>query len=141
MRSQKIRAVSPDGIVSTVAAPSYRGASDRDSPDSTSTDSASSLQQEVFLQNPVSLTLDDDGRIYVAELTGGIISAFSPGESPRRVAGEPAGQGSGGGGVLNVAIPAPLSLALDAAGNLYVLNVSGELWQLGDGSGVVGGES
>ena len=47
----------------------------------------------------------------------------------------------GGGGVLNVAIPAPLSLALDAAGNLYVLNVSGELWQLGDGSGVVGGES
>jgi hypothetical protein len=137
MRSQKIRAVSTDGIISTVAPPRYQGLSE---PDSTSADSTSSVQQEVFLQNPISLTLDDEDRIYVAELTGGIISAFAPGESPRRVVGDPAGQGSSGGDALDLAIPAPLSLALDVAGNLYVLNVSGELWQLGDGSGVVGAE-
>lgn len=137
-RSQKIRAVAPNGTIRTVAGPSYVVPIEPAPAEAKEGEEPAPTERTVFLENPISLILDSEGRVYFAELTGGIVSAFAPGDDPRPVAGDPAGQGSSGDGALEVAIPAPLALALDSAGNLYVLNTSGELWQVGDGSGVVG---
>ncbi len=138
MRAQKIRAVAPDGTISTVAGPSYTVAIEPAEVEEGEEEGEPATERTVFLENPISLIVDSESRVYFAELTGGVVSAVVTGEAPRPVAGDPAGQGRSGDGALEVAIPAPLALDLDLAGNLYVLNTSGELWQLGDGSGVVG---
>ena len=138
-RAQRIRVVGGDGMVGTVAEPSYvvpvepvepkegDGESDEEQP----------TERDVFLSNPLALIVDREGRVYFVELTGGVVTMVAPGELPRPVAGDPAGRGQSGDGALEVAIPAPIALDLDAGGNLYVLNTSGDLWQLGDGGGAI----
>ncbi len=139
-RGQKIRAVAPDGTIRTVAGPSYVVPIEPPEAAAGDEEEVRETERTVFLATPISLIVDGDGRVYFAELTGGIVSAFAPGDDPRPVAGDPAGQGGSGDSALAVAIPAPLALDLDSAGNLYVLNTAGELWQVGDGSGTVGAE-
>ncbi len=139
-RGQKIRAVVPDGTIWTVAGPSYAVPIEPALAATGDEGEKSETERTVFLATPISLIVDSVDRIYFAELTGGIVSAFAPDDDPRPVAGDPAGQGVSGDSALAVAIPAPLALDLDSVGNLYVLNTAGELWQVGDGNGVVGTE-
>ena len=141
-RAQKIRVVGMGGLLATVAGPSYlvpiepvegEGAEEGDE----EAEADQPTEETIFLLTPVALTVDGEGRVYFVELTGGMVTMAIPGVTPRPVAGDPAGRGSSGAGALEVAIPAPIALDLDAGGNLYVLNTSGELWQIGDGGGVV----
>ncbi|HJN40191.1 MAG TPA: hypothetical protein QGH28_08445, partial [Chloroflexota bacterium] len=137
-RAQKIRVIGQGGVLTTIAGPSYtvpiepvEGEEGEEPAEDQPT------EEIILLLTPVALTVDGEGRVYFVELTGGVVTMVIPGVTPRVVAGDPAGQAGSGAGALEVAIPAPISLDLDAAGNLYVLNTSGELWQIGDGGGVV----
>ncbi len=137
-RAQKIRVVGQGGLLTTIAGPSYTVPIEPDEGEEGEEPAEDQLTEEtILLLTPVALTVDGEGRVYFVELTGGVVTMVIPGVTPRVVAGDPAGQAGSGAGALEVAIPAPISLDLDAAGNLYVLNTSGELWQIGDGGGAV----
>ena len=137
-RAQKIRVVHTSGLLGTVAGPSYVVPIESVAAEKGEEPAEDQPTGETIpLLTPVALTVDGEGRVYFVELTGGVVTMVIPGATPRVVAGDPAGQAGSGAGALEVAIPAPIALDLDAGGNLYVLNTSGELWQIGNGGGAV----
>ncbi len=118
-RAGKIRVVSQSGVVTTLAGP---GAVDGE---------FEGPLDEVRVQDPISITTDADGNVYLAQLTAGLVSRIGPNGAVSIVTGNPAGTGVSGDSALDVAIPAPLVIELDGRGNLYVLESAGLLWRAG----------
>ena len=85
--------------------------------------------EEVRVQDPISLASDAEGNVYLAQLTAGLVSKIGPNGAVTIVVGNPVGTGISGDSALDVAIPAPLAIELDSAGNMYVLESAGLLWR------------
>ncbi|HUJ41261.1 MAG TPA: choice-of-anchor D domain-containing protein [Candidatus Acidoferrales bacterium] len=74
------------------------------------------------LYNPVALSLDGSGNIFVADSYNSIVREFTVGGNIQTVAGEPENYGySGdGGSALSAQISNPYGVAVDPAGNIFI---------------------
>lgn len=124
-----IRKVTTDGIIHNFAGDSYPGFFDK--PNGTAVDSE--------FNKPTDLAFGSTGVLYVADLNNNVVRQITPdGLAVSTVAGTGAAGYSGDNAAATAAIlVAPVSIALDSAGNLYVLqNADGRIRKV-DAKGVI----
>ncbi|OFV96445.1 MAG: hypothetical protein A3H28_01925 [Acidobacteria bacterium RIFCSPLOWO2_02_FULL_61_28] len=115
--NQRIRKVSPDGVISTVAG-NGRGGFSGDGGPATS----------ASLSNPTGVALDNAGNLYVADVGNHRIRKVAPDGIISTVAGNGTLGFSGDGGpATNASLANPTSVALDASGNLYIADRNNQL--------------
>src|SRR5262249_3481619 len=109
--SGRIRAVTPAGMISTVAG----NAVGPDTGDGGPATSAS-------LYYPYDAAFDSGGSIYVPEASGNAVRKVTPAGTISTVAGTPFGSGffGDGGPATSAKFADPIGVALDSAGNLYI---------------------
>jgi sugar lactone lactonase YvrE len=108
--NNRVRRITPDGIISTFAG---TGAVDFNLLQGKAT--------EVNLGSPRGMVVDGQGNLYIAEFNTNRIRKVTKAGDLTTVAGNGEQGASGdGGNALQAAIEAPIDLALDAQGNLYV---------------------
>jgi len=108
----RIRKVTPDGIISTVAGPGIFGSLG---------DGGPAVQAQ--LNSPSAVVVDGGGNLLIADSGTGRIRKVSPGGTITTIAGsgDDTQTTSGDGGpAINARLSAPASLALDAAGDLFI---------------------
>jgi sugar lactone lactonase YvrE len=104
--NNRIRKVTPAGIISTVAGAGVP---------------ASNRNQMVPISNPFGLAIDAEGNLFIAIWNGQCVLKMTPGGEITRVAGNGSRGFSGDGGPATSAqLWAPVGLAVDAAGNLFI---------------------
>jgi sugar lactone lactonase YvrE len=113
--NSRVRRVSPDGIITTVAGNGTFGFSGDGGP-------ATSAQ----LKGPAGLALDGSGNLYIADFLDNRIRKVSPDGTITTVAGRgdtnpPLGEG---GPATSAALAGPLGVAVDAGGNLYIADTA-----------------
>jgi uncharacterized protein (TIGR03437 family) len=107
--SNRIRKVTPDGIISTVAGTGDAGYSGDGGPST-----AARIQQ------PRGVAVDDDGDIFIADSGNHRIRKVLPDGSIQTIAGQgPAGYSGDGGPAADALLNNPGGLVLDGAGDLY----------------------
>jgi sugar lactone lactonase YvrE len=109
--NSRVRKVTPEGIISTVAGTAVSGYSGDGGP-------ASNAQ----LRGPAGLALDSSGNLYIADYLDNRVRKVSPGGIISTVAGKgdsnvPIGDG---GPAIKAALAGPLGVTVDASGNLYI---------------------
>jgi uncharacterized protein (TIGR03437 family) len=108
--NNRIRKVTPDGKITTVAGngmPGYTG------------DGGPATAATLFL--PSGVAVDATGNLYIADTGNSVVRRVTPGGLITTIAGSGVGiPASGDGGVATSAQMSPLHVALDAAGNIYV---------------------
>jgi uncharacterized protein (TIGR03437 family) len=110
--NNRIREVSPSGIITTVAGNGTAGYSGDGGP-------ATSAQLNVSM----GLAADAAGNLYIADYTDNRVRKVSPGGTITTVSGNGVAGFSGDGGLANNAqLHGPHGLAVDAAGNLYIVD-------------------
>jgi uncharacterized protein (TIGR03437 family) len=109
----RVRKVSPDGIITTVAGTGTAGVSGDGGP-------ATSAQ----LNGPDGVALDAAGNLYIADVYNSRIRLVTPDGSINTIAGAsasgPYGYSGDGGPAVNAQLNNPWSLAVDQQGNVYV---------------------
>ncbi len=109
--SQAVRVIKPDGTLGTYVGPA-----------------TNTLQPTVktVLGNPTDITFDKDGNLYIANNTSSNVHKVTPAGTISVVAGNGNRSISGdGGSAVNAGLAQVRSVAVDNAGNLYILNDSG----------------
>jgi trimeric autotransporter adhesin len=108
--NNRVRAVSPQGVITTVAgngSPGYSG------------DGGAAANAQLYA--PVGVAVDGAGNVYIAEFSNSRIRKVSPGGLITTVAGTGVAAYAGDGGPATSAyLNGPSALAVDAAGNLYI---------------------
>lgn len=109
--NSRVRKVTPEGIISTVAGTAVSGYSGDGGP-------AINAQ----LRGPAGLALDSSGNLYIADYLDNRVRKVSPDGIIRTVAGKgdsnvPIGDG---GPAIKAALAGPLGVTVDASGNLYI---------------------
>ena len=108
--NDRIRQVSPDGIILTVAGNGLGGFSGDGGP-----------ATNAFLSNPQGVAVDAAGNLFIADTENHRIRQVSPDGIIRTVAGNGLGGFSGDGGpATNVSLHFPQGVAVDAVGNLFI---------------------
>ncbi len=108
--NQRIRKVTPAGIITTVAGSSTAGFSGDNGP-------ATSAQ----LNSPQGVAVDSTGNLYVADSLNSRIRQITPNGAITTIAGTGTAGNSGDGGPATAAtLSRPIALALDSAGDLYI---------------------
>ncbi|HML16094.1 MAG TPA: hypothetical protein VK419_03675, partial [Bryobacteraceae bacterium] len=108
-RNNRIRKVSPSGIITTVAgngAPGYSG------------DGGPATAAE--LNNPTSVAVDPAGNLYIADSNNNRIRAIENGVIFTAVGNGTAGYSGDGAGAGAAELFYPYGVALDSSGNLYI---------------------
>jgi sugar lactone lactonase YvrE len=109
-QNHRVRAISPAGIMSTLAGTGTPGFSGDGGP-------ATAAQ----LNLPTGVAVDAGGTVYVADQSNHRVRAISPTGSIRTVAGTgTAGYGGDGGPAASAQLSSPYGVAVDAGGTLYV---------------------
>jgi len=108
--NNRIRTVTPDGVVSTLAGPLTNSAGG-------STDGASTNASFYF---PVALAVDVSTNIYIADTGNDTIRKITPDGTVSTLAGKPRSRGSSDGAATNARFAFPQGIAVDNSGNLYV---------------------
>jgi hypothetical protein len=103
-----IRKIAPDGTVSTFAGSPTGRIGSSDGADTSAT-----------FNDPLGLATDADGNIYVADAANNKIRKITPAGVVTTIAGNGTA-GAGNGTALSATFNTPLSVAIDAANNLYV---------------------
>ena len=116
--SHRIRKITPDGVVSTIAGGSTSGFAD-------------GAGTSARFNNPSGLALDSSGNVYVADQYNHRIRKIAPavGESDREVSTIAGGstRGSDDGAGRSARFNNPTGLALDSSGNIYVADYGNHL--------------
>ncbi len=110
-RSDTLRKITPDGRVTTLAGKAYSGAVD------SSTDGAGSAGH---FYRPSGVAVDSSGTIYVADTGNHTIRRVTADGVVSTLAGLARNPGKADGTGAEARFRAPISVALDVAGNLYV---------------------
>ncbi len=114
----RVRKVTPDGVIQTIAGTGVRGFGGDGGP-------AVGAQ----LNSPYGLACDGRGNLYIADLGNARVRRIAPDGTIATIAGGgalPAGGGNDGSAALLLALSQPRNLALDASGNLYISDFSGQ---------------
>jgi sugar lactone lactonase YvrE len=119
----RIRKVTPDGIITTIAGnsppPSYPGAVQG----GFSGDGGPAIDAQ--LSFPLDVAVDDSGNIYIADSKNNRIRKVSPDGIITTIAGDgTAGYSGDGGPAIRASIGGVMALAVDGAGNVYVADQS-----------------
>jgi trimeric autotransporter adhesin len=115
--NQRIRKVSPSGIISTVAGNGSFGYSGTDGDNGPATSAK--------LYEPTGVCVDASGSIYIANYGGNNIRKVSPSGIITTIAGNvTVGYSGDHGSATNAQLNAPRGVAVDAAGNVYVADTS-----------------
>ena len=113
-RNQRIRKVSPDGTISTVAGTGTAGFSG---------DSAPAVNAQ--LNFPRGIAVDSKGNLFIADQRNGRIRKVSPDGVITTIAGSGSLTSTGDGGLaVNATLTAPTALAFDGNDNLYLSDAS-----------------
>ncbi len=108
--NNRVRKVTPAGIISTVAGTGQRGYSG---------DGGQAVA--AALNWPTGLAVDSTGNLYIADMANARIRKVSPAGIISTVAGSgQPGFGGDGGAATNARLNSPPGVAVDAAGNLYI---------------------
>ena len=105
--NNRIRQVSPDGVIRTVAGNGIRGFSGDGGP-----------ATNASLLFPQGVAVDTAGNLFIADTNNHRIRKVSPNGVIRTVAGS--GFSGDGGPAINASLDFPSSVAVDAAGNLFI---------------------
>jgi len=125
--NNRIRKVSPSGIISTVAGNGTLGFSG----DGGSATSAA-------LAHPANVALDAAGNLYIADTGGAHVRKVGASGVISTVAGNGAYRFAGdGGAAIGASISYPSGVALDAAGNLYIADMSNNRIRKVSPSGII----
>ena len=109
-----IRKVTPGGTITTIAGTGTAGFAGDGGP-----------ATSALLNQPVGVSVDSSGNIYVADYWNQRVRMITPGGTISTVAGTGTGGNSGDGGLATAAnLGNPMDVRLDTAGNLYVTNYS-----------------
>ena len=112
--NQRIRMVTPEGIISTVAGTGTAGYSGDNNP-------AISAK----LNNPDGVVVDTAGNLYIADTSNLVIRKVAPNGTISTFAGTGASGSSGDSGPATAAtFTSPTGLALDSTGNLYIADAT-----------------
>ena len=110
IRNNRIRRITPEGIIDTIAGAGGHGYSGDGGPAAQAT-----------LNQPYGLALDAAGNLYIADSENNRIRRMTPEGIIRTVAGNGVGGYSGdGGAATEAALNYPIGVAVDAVGNVYV---------------------
>jgi NHL repeat-containing protein len=121
---QRVRKVSPDGIITTVAG---SGPTDSDLPGAFSGDGGPATEARLYY--PTGLAVDATGNLFIADAGNHRVRKVSPDGTISTVAGSgPIGPDKGyaagdGGPALAATLRGPCCLAVDGAGNLFLTDV------------------
>jgi len=111
--NNRVRMVSPSGVISTVAGNGTVGFGGDGS-------AATSAQ----LNGPTAVTVDRAGNVYVSDFINNRVRKFTPGGNIATVAGNGLGGfGGDGGPAASALLNGPYGLAVDASGNLYIADL------------------
>src|ERR1035441_3920857 len=121
-----VKKYTPNGVPQLVAGPGTAGVSG---------DNGSSLQGNFFVSG---LASDADGNIYIADGQNNRVRKFAPGGNITTVAGNGKAGFSGDGGPAQQAqLNGPVSVALDASGNIYIADNNNGRVRRVDPSGII----
>ncbi|MBZ5620951.1 MAG: hypothetical protein LAQ69_19820 [Acidobacteriia bacterium] len=107
--SNRVRKITPDGIIHTVAGTRLSGSSGDGGP-------AASAQ----LNKPFALALNTAGNLYIADSNNSRVRMVTPSGIISTVAGSTDGDSGDGGQATSAQLQKPSGLAVDASGNLYI---------------------
>jgi uncharacterized protein (TIGR03437 family) len=111
--NQRVRMVSPGGVISTVAGNGTAGFGG---------DGGAATAAQ--LNGPIALTVDRGGNVYVSDFNNSRVRKFTPGGNITTVAGNGInGFGGDGASATSALLNGPSGLAVDSAGNLYIADL------------------
>lgn len=126
--NNRVRMVSPSGIISTYAGNGLSGFS-----------GDGGLATSAALSQPAGLAVDAAGNLYIADSNNSVVRKVTPAGIISTVAGAGGSQGySGDGGAPTSAkMMAPFGVAVDSSGNLYIADFYGWIRKVTASTGVI----
>ncbi len=126
--NNRVRMVTPSGVISTYAGNGNSGFSGDGGP-------ATSAQ----LSQPAGLAVDAAGNLYIADSNNSAVRKVTPSGIISTVAGTGGSQGYSGDGASATAakMMAPMGVAVDPAGNLYIADFYGWIREVTSSTGVI----
>jgi sugar lactone lactonase YvrE len=125
--NNRIRKITPGGMVSTVAGTGTEGFSGDGGPATLA-----------MLNNPFGLALDSEDNLYIADFYNSRVRKVTPAGIISTVAGNgTAGFGGDGGPAVSANISYPYNIAVDAAGSLYIADAGNNRIRKVDSAGII----
>ncbi|HMD70866.1 MAG TPA: IPT/TIG domain-containing protein [Bryobacteraceae bacterium] len=126
--NHRIRKVTSDGMIYTIAGSDAYGSSGDGGPAS-----------QALLINPRALAFDLDGSLLIADSSANMVRRITPSGAMQRVAGTGAAAHKGDGGLaISAGVYTPWGLAVDSSGNILIGEIGNYTIRLVDRSGSIG---
>ncbi len=125
--NQRIRKVSANGVITTVAGTGSQGSAGDGGP-----------ATSAMLSQPSGIALDGNGNLYIADSANNLIRKVdSSGRITKFAGGGSAGFGGDGGPAIQAFLNGPMDVAADASGNVYIADQSNYCIRKVDTNGII----